>query len=262
MLQTDCPALPPWVVLHIPHDAVYVPEALRRTLFLTDDELDAELLRMTDFWTYALFANGIPVSRTAIAPVNRLVVDVERFEDDRSEIMAARGMGAVYTRTSQIAPLRRKPTERQRRKLIEAWYRPHHARLERLVDEALKDHGRALVLDCHSFASKRLPYEDASGAPRPEICIGTDAWHTPRPLARAALESFGLAGFDTAENAPFSGALTPMKHYARDGRVAALMLEVRRDLYEDERTGAMRADFVKLSRSLNRCLQAACESIA
>jgi len=38
--------------------------------------------------------------------VSRLVVDPERLPDDASESMSAKGMGAVYTRTSDGAPLR------------------------------------------------------------------------------------------------------------------------------------------------------------
>ena len=38
-------------------------------------------------------------------PGSRLVLDPERFESDDEEIMATRGMGVIYTRTSQQTPL-------------------------------------------------------------------------------------------------------------------------------------------------------------
>jgi hypothetical protein len=37
---------------------------------------------------------------------------------------------------------------------------------------------------------------------------------------------------------PFAGALVPMRFYGKDLRVRALMIEVRRGLYMDERSGA------------------------
>ncbi len=43
---------------------------------------------MTDFWTFALYANGVALSQTVIAPVSRLVTDVERFVNDREEPMS------------------------------------------------------------------------------------------------------------------------------------------------------------------------------
>ena len=253
-MRTNSRQLPPWVVLHIPHDSVYIPGNVRRRMPLTDEALDRELLRMTDFWTFALFGNGIPVSRTVIAPVNRLVVDVERFVDDSMEPMAPRGMGVVYTVTSDKGELRRAPSAGERRKLIETWYAPHHRRLTDKVDELLTKYGRALVLDCHSFASRALPYEENPDGVRPEICIGTDAFHTSPALAESARRAFASAGFDTALNSPFAGALTPLKHYRSDRRVAALMIEVRRDLYEDESSGALCNRFGAFSRTVIGCV--------
>lgn len=80
------------------------------------------------------------------------MVDVERFPDDADEPMAARGMGAVYTATSQLTPLRRRLSAGERQALM------------------LEPHGRCLVIDCHSFPSAALPYEmaDSSNA-RPGI---------------------------------------------------------------------------------------------
>ena len=255
-------ALPPWTLLHIPHDSVFIPAAVRRKIRLNDSELDRELLRMTDFWTYALFGNGIAPSRAVVAPVNRLVVDVERFADDARETMAARGMGVVYTATSDRTQLRSAPSPSEKRRLLETWYAPHHRRLTRIVDALLARYGRALVLDCHSFASRALPYEENPHGRRPEICIGTDGFHSSPELAAGARWSFEAAGFDVGLNSPFAGALTPMKHYRRDRRVSALMIEVRRDLYEDESSGALIGRFGAFSRTLVGCLSSALRQAA
>ncbi len=248
---------PPWVILHIPHDSVFIPATVRKRILLTDAELNRELLRMTDFWTFALFGNGVPLSQIAMAPVNRLVVDVERFSDDKKEVMASRGMGVVYTTTSDKTVLREKPSKEEKDDLVSTWYVPHHARLTRLVDAALCRYGKALVLDCHSFASKALAYEENPNGIRPEICLGKDAFHTPRELLCEVRLRLEAAGFDVGVDSPFSGALTPMKHYRKDARVKALMLEVRRDLYEDEESGAIRGDFGALSKTLVRALSLA-----
>ena len=55
----------------------------RRSRFLLNDaELNVELLHMTDHSTFDLFAQGIPEERVLRSSVSRLVVDVERFEND------------------------------------------------------------------------------------------------------------------------------------------------------------------------------------
>ncbi len=227
------------IVLHIPHASAVIPDEERGAFTVSDAELTREVLLMTDHHTDALFQGALPGFHAEAFPVSRLVVDPERFPDDANEPMAAKGMGAVYTTRQDGAPLRRPPSADERRRLLETYYHPHHAALERAVGDRLRTEGRCLVLDCHSFPSKPLPYEDAA-LRRPEICIGTDGFHTPPPLIESALDAFDAAGFDVARDEPFAGALVPTAFYRRDARVAALMVEVRRDLYMDEATGAMK----------------------
>lgn len=223
---------PPWVVLHVPHDSTLIPPEVRTQFLLDDADLAREVIRITDHRTLAIFAD--PSSDAAIvrAPVSRLVVDVERFPDDADEPMAARGMGAVYTETSQRTLLRRCLEPGERDALMETYYRPHHAKLEAAVTTALERHGRCLVLDCHSFPSTALPYERADPANvRPDICIGTDRFHTSAALSDAFAAAFARAGWRVSLNDPFAGALVPGSRYKRDARVAAVMVEVNRRLY-------------------------------
>jgi hypothetical protein len=53
-----------------------------------------------------------------------------------------------------------------------------------------------------------------------------------------------------------------MKHYRRDRRVSALMIEVRRDLYEDESSGALIGRFGAFSRTLVGCVSRALRQAA
>lgn len=226
--------LPEWVVLHIPHNSTLIPASVRDQFVLSDAELQMELQRITDHHTLALFAGTDSGARLVVAPVSRLVVDVERFANDADEPMAARGMGAIYSVTSQNTPLRRALTASEREELMQTYYYPHHARLEQAVTDALEQHGRCLVIDCHSFPDQALPYEMAEqNAQRPDICIGTDDFHTSAALAAAFVREFEREGWSVKLNDPFAGALVPINRYRRDKRVSALMIEVNRSLYMD-----------------------------
>jgi N-formylglutamate deformylase len=225
---------PPWVVLHIPHDSTVIPAQVREQFLLNDSALTLELQRMTDHFTHLLFAEPPGDAAVVCAPVSRLVVDVERFADDSAEPMAARGMGAVYTVTSHLAPLRRQLSPAEREALLRLWYYPHHERLEAAVALAVERHGRCLVIDGHSFPANALPYEyaDQSRA-RPDICIGSDSFHTPKALEQAFVDAFDRGGWRVAVNEPFAGALVPASRYRTDPRVEAVMVEVNRNLYLD-----------------------------
>ncbi len=227
-----------FAVLHIPHASTEIPEDTRAAFCVSDEELDLELLRMTDHYTDELFNIGSGVALTVAFPVSRLLVDPERFLDDAAEPMARKGRGVLYTRTSHGAPLRAPVSPVERTRLLDRYYHPHHARLTQAVESVLAERESCLVVDCHSFGSAPRPYEWDQSLDRPQICLGTDAFHSPPSLVEAARGIFEAAGFTVALDRPFGGALVPMAHYGKDRRVLALMVEVNRGLYMDEQTGA------------------------
>jgi N-formylglutamate amidohydrolase len=246
----------PRIVVHVPHASVVVPEDVRAAFLLGDDDLERELVAMTDRYTDELLSLPSDVATTIVFPVSRLVVDPERFADDASEPMSRKGMGVVYTTTSNGRPLRRSPRPDERTQLLARFYEPHHAALERAVSAALEVHGSCVVIDAHSFPSRALPYEDDQRPDRPDICIGTDSFHTPSALRDGAVRAFIAHGFDVDVDRPFAGALVPMKFYARDSRVHAVMIEINRRLYMDEQTGARLGSFGAIRRRIHDAVEA------
>jgi N-formylglutamate amidohydrolase len=249
--MTDWPG---WMIFHIPHDSTHIPQDVRDQFVLSDQDLERELLCMTDHRTLDLFGRTAPAKQIVRASVSRLVVDVERFDDDRFEPMSLRGMGAVYLKTHDGNPLRYSVPDEQRRKLLDDWYHSHHDALTLAATLALQEFGIALILDCHSFPSRALPYEVDQTLDRPQICIGTDAVHTPPALASALVDALENAGYNVGLDSPFSGSLVPNAYYRKDRRVMSVMVEVRRDLYLYEEAGIPNPDFELHSTRLRRCI--------
>lgn len=250
-------ALPEWVILHIPHDSSLIPAKERKHLHLNDAELHSEMLVITDHWTLDLFARDVSPSQVVRAGFSRLVVDVERFENDSEEPMSACGMGVIYERTSDGRRLREPPSAEERERMVSTYYRPHHDRLASAVNQSLRKHQRALILDCHSFPSKPLACDQDQRPDRPDICIGMDAWHTPRDLAKSLAEAFRKNGWSVAIDAPFSGSMVPLMHYHRTKAVASVMIEVNRNRYINETTGERHDEFDVTKRMLWECLNLA-----
>ncbi|MFE9793169.1 N-formylglutamate amidohydrolase [Streptomyces goshikiensis] len=235
LLHPGSPGSP--VILHVPHSSRAVPAAVRAGILLDDRALETELDHITDAHTARIAAGAAEAAR--VTPwrfenrLSRLVVDPERFPDEREE-MLARGMGAVYTRTTHREPLR--PAGFDGLPLIEEYFHPYARALTDAVEERLTAVGRAVIIDVHSYPAKALPYELHGDGPRPPVCLGTDAFHTPPTLldaARRAFDGFGGTGLDS----PFAGTYVPLRHYGKDPRVSALMVEIRRDLYMSEPGG-------------------------
>ena len=85
------------MIFHIPHNSTTIPDKIRDQFYLTDKELDKEILLMTDHLTLDLFKSAASDNDVILEfPVSRLVLDPERFLDDQKEIMNKVGMGVVY----------------------------------------------------------------------------------------------------------------------------------------------------------------------
>jgi N-formylglutamate amidohydrolase len=243
----------------VPHASRIIPEDIRPTILLTDEELADELVAMTDSYTDELFDLGSAV-RTVRFPVSRLVVDPERFLDDALEPMAARGMGVLYERTSDDRVLRAAPSGHERQALLDRFYAPHHVELTSAVEAALATHDSCLLIDCHSFPSTPRSYELDPMVERPDICIGTDEFHTPGSLLEHASQVFEASGWTVAIDRPYAGTLVPTKFYRLDPRVVSIMIEVNRRLYMDERTGERLAGFAAFMEAFQHDLRSICSS--
>jgi N-formylglutamate deformylase len=209
------------VILHVPHSSTFVPDDCQ--FLLSASSLAMVIEKLTDHHTHKLF--NCDGASKLVFPVSRLVVDPERFIDDPMESV---GMGVVYTHTTDGDPLRA-ISEIDRLTLIDTYYHPHHNKLTRMVDSCLEQHDQCLIIDCHSFPAQPLPYELDRN--RPDICIGTDTYHTSTELKDYLFTAFKELGYNVAIDSPFSGTIVPLKHYHKDKRVASVMIEVNRSLY-------------------------------
>jgi N-formylglutamate amidohydrolase len=158
---------------------------------------------MTDAFTDSLFPTTPFEADRVVFRVSRLICDVERFPEDADEPMAARGMGAVYVAMSDGSPLRRNLSPSERARIMRQWYDPHHAALTSAVDRVIGEGHSCLIVDCHSFSSRPLPHEPDQEPGRPDICIGTDPFHTPGGVENTLAMAGSAAGLSVLINRPF-----------------------------------------------------------
>ncbi|MFE7139823.1 N-formylglutamate amidohydrolase [Streptomyces sp. NPDC057644] len=228
------------VLLHVPHGSRHIPRHVRAGITLDDAALERELDHITDAHTAELAAAAAQIAPTApwrfVNNLSRLVVDPERFPDEREEMLAV-GMGAVYTRTTHREPLR--PPGDDPTPLLDAYFHPYAEAMTAAVEARIAATGRAVIIDVHSYPTAPLPYELHGTDPRPPVCLGSDPFHTPPELLAAAEAAFGgCAGADgIGRDTPFAGTYVPLRHYGSDRRVTALMIEIRRDTYMTEPGG-------------------------
>ena len=240
------------ILLHIPHSSFFIPKEYGNLFLLSEKELKEELLKMTDSYTDILF-NIKGVSKL-VFPVSRLICDVERFRDEKSEEMAKSGMWVCYTKTSDMRQLK-KVDNKHKKEILKKYYDAHHKLFENSVKNIMKKYNSCIIIDAHSFSDNKLPYEIHGTSKRPDICIGADNFHTPSEITEYFYEEFSKKGYKVWINNPFKGAIAPLKYYCKNKKVKSVMIEINRTLYMNEKTGGKITGFCRLKNDIENIIK-------
>lgn len=221
------------VIVHAPHGGISVPGKVRGQFKISDQELLAEHLALVDHATDELARQAVSqaAASAVINKLSRLVVDVERFDSPEEEKNSV-GMGVLYTHGHRRQLIRELPTDVTE---LMSFYRQYAQAMEGLTERALATHGRAIIIDVHSYWTDPQPHEVHRDEPRPELCVGFDDLHFSPALRAAVAGSFSW--LQQGENQTFHGSYVPLKYFMKDSRVQSVMLEIRRDQYMNEATG-------------------------
>lgn len=240
------------IICNVPHSGTVIPEEFRSDFVLTQQDLDKEVLYMADNFTNYLYGELLYVSSYIISKISRVVLDIERFQNEEDEPMSKVGMSALYTRTSSGEVLRNISDENKI--TLEKIYKEYHDSFTKLVNDSLVKNDKAIIVDCHSFPSVPRVYEPEQGLHRPDICIGVDEYHTPKELVDILQSNFEKHGYRVEINTPFAGSIVPMDYYKKDDRVVSVMIEVNRKLYMNEKTIEKVENFSDISKDISRCV--------
>jgi len=214
------------IILHIPHSSTHIP--IKDGYTASEDEVDKEILKLTDWHTDDLFQHQ--ETTAIIAPFSRIFCDVERFPEDKDEIMSQVGMGMLYEKLDNGKPLRT-IDDILRKEIYMKFYKVHHDHLSKAVEYQLRIYGKCITIDCHSFANTPFERDHDQKITRPQICIGTDSYHTSKELLERSRQYFQGMGYSCEIDSPYSGSIVPLEYYSTDKRVESIMIEVNRDLY-------------------------------
>ena len=214
-------------LLHIPHAATHIPNL--KGFFL--DKVEENINLLTDWATDRIFdVEGIA---KMITPFSRLFCDVERF-DDASEPMLAVGRGFFYTTGYDGSPLRNL-NKVHKESIYHDYYLPHHQQFYDRTKAILDEHGVCHIIDCHSFNPNPLvPFVDQPKSP--DICLGTDPFHTPDYLLNYTWNYFTKLGYYVEVNNPYAGCIIPKPYFRKEKLVKGIMIEMNKALYMDGNT--------------------------
>jgi N-formylglutamate amidohydrolase len=246
VLYPECGLAP--VVVSSPHSGRIYPPSLLDQVDITM----AELRRLEDGCVDRLFESapglGAPLLRARFA---RAYVDPNRdaYELDPElfwpplpdhakvgSIRARAGLGTVPSRIGGQRIYRGRLAFAEAERRIALAYAPYHRALQRLLAQPHAEFGVVLLLDCHSMPS--LTANGGRHGERPvDIALGDRYGRSCAPqLVERAEACLRRAGLRVGRNRPYAGGQITARYGRPDLGTHALQIEVRRDLYMDERS--------------------------
>jgi N-formylglutamate amidohydrolase len=258
------------LVLSSPHSGNVYPAT-----FVSGSRLDPVTLRRSeDAFVDELFAAGpdlgVPLLRArfprAFVDPNRepYELDPTMFADDlptfvnRSSPRVGAGLGTIARVVASGAEIYDgKLVFAEAEERIARLYRPYHAALASLMDEAVGAFGRAWLIDCHSMPAIGGPNDRDPGKRRVDFVLG-DAHGTSCAtwLVEWAESFLRGRGFTVTRNDPFAGGFIT-RHYGRPPARHTLQIEINRRLYMDEDRIAHNSGFAMLAGHLRDFVAAA-----
>lgn len=209
------------ILIHIPHSSVHIPDTSK---YIVDPMPEIQLL--TDWATDSIF--DIPNIPKVVFPYSRVFCDVERFLE--GEPMEKKGMGFYYTHTDDGRRMRENdPIEKN--KIRDEYYIPHHQKLYNATKKLREQNGHVLIIDGHSFTDTPFQRDISQNKNRPDICLGSDEFHTPTNILKQLKKFFENQGFSVLINNPYAGCIIPIEYYQKDKNVMGIMIEINRKLY-------------------------------
>jgi N-formylglutamate deformylase len=248
---------PTAVVVSVPHAGIAVSgfeDALSPGLEVRTD---------ADLWVDQLY-EGAPRGAMIKACYSRFVCDLNRHPDDVSVRSVPahpcpannHGRGFIWEITTDELPAMARPLsmdEWEQRRQIHAAY---HATLRTALDRAAAKFGFAILVDGHSMPSRGKSTHADAGRDRADIVPG-DRGGTSCSAALSSVvgNHFAIAGYSVRFNDPYQGGYITTHHGHPENKIHAIQIEMRRDLYMNERTFEQRDDgFAKLKATLGTLL--------
>lgn len=212
------------VILAFPHSGTAVPEEIAARL-----NANGQLLRDTDWHLPTLYSGLLNGATQVEATFHRYVIDANRDPSGASLYPGQNTTGLIPLTDFDDQPIWKtgqEPTEEDRAMRLERFHAPYHAALRAEIDRVRREHGVAILYDCHSIRSV-IPYLFEGRLP--DLNIGTDNGRTAAPSiqqAAADVAASAAPAFSHVVNGRFRGGWTT-RHYGQpQSGVHAIQMEL------------------------------------
>jgi len=223
------------IIKHLPHVSLDMP-VYEKGIYPNKDSR-YHLMDSFEFNKYNYKMSDVGVDRLfkdidgdeVIPKYSRLYCDVEKYLDDKKEIMSRLGMGVIYKRLYDGKPLSLF-YDSERENIIK-YYKEYHNNFKEKVNKYLDEGYNVLILDLHSFSEEQA--EAFSEGSYPDICIGINKEYKDDSVTNYIVQQIKKRKYSYKIDFPYSGSFVPNridKNKAK-GKLVSIMIEVNKKLY-------------------------------
>lgn len=245
------------LILGFPHTSTELPEECAARL-----NKNGRALADTDWHVHSLYDGLVEDITTVRTPIHRYVIDVNRNPTGESLYPGQNTTGLCPLSDFDGNPIYLQGAEPKREEIQrrqDIYHTPYHLALEAEMVRVSRQHGFAVLLDCHSIRSK-IPF--LFEGTLPDFNVGTNGGTTCAPAIEA--ETFRICeaahDFTSVLNGRFKGGWTT-RHYGRPEQGwHAIQMELAQSTYLKTETAPWEYDHMKAG-SLREHLRAILESL-
>jgi N-formylglutamate deformylase len=220
------------LLVSMPHVGTDIPDDIAATM------APCALPRAdTDWHLEQLYAFATELGASTLAARwSRYVIDVNRPPEDFNLYPGMDTTGLCPVDTFAREPLYqpgRAPLEAEVQRRLQACWQPYHRQLQAELARLLALHGRVLLWDAHSIASRVPRFFDGQ---LPDLNIGTATGTSCAPALEQAVVDAARSQqrFTVAVNGRFKGGYITRQYGRPQAHVHAIQLEMCQYLYMDE----------------------------
>lgn len=214
------------LILHIPHSSAAIP--FKDGFVINDDEVEAELDMQTEWNTDALFYSQKDIMVTT--EFSKIFCDVEKILVEGNHRSTDQTDDIFHETNNDGKRLRELPST-IKEKILSEYYKPHHLKISEEVEKQLEEFSKSIIIDCHSFNYEILEGDFEKTVFGPDICIGTDPFHTSQELIDISHDFFTDNNLNVSINLFSFGTFVPLPYYQKDKRVQSIKISVNKKIF-------------------------------
>lgn len=168
------------------------------------------------------------------------------------------GLGLIKTKSRYGEPFQeRRLAVAEIEARLEAYYRPYHAELKRLVEDLHGRFGRLTQISCHCMSATGAPTHPDAGRPRADFCVSDIKGRTAsRKALELVVETLKGYGYSVTVNDPYIGNELIGRHGDPARGIDSIQVEINKKLFMDVKTFGATEGLPKVKADLDRLLAA------